>query len=151
MDIKNNTKSSFLQTTITSFKEMPFLIKLLFILGIFTLFQSAMSLIQMKPVNFSYFGTNFPKSTPIIWNLYYFIINLFTIVIYIKRSHSLLIKYIYFILIIFAVTTLNSLYLIFHAAESQRMIYFFSFIFTSVISGLLYFYLYSQKKYFCKK
>ncbi|MDO8610496.1 MAG: hypothetical protein Q7R95_08170 [bacterium] len=151
MNIKNNTKSSFLQTTMSSFKEIPFLIKLLFILGIFTLFQSAMSLIQMKPVNTSYFGTNFPKSTPIIWNLYYFGNNLFTFVVYIKRSFSFLKKYLYFNLTILALTILNSVYFILHSAENQRMVYIITFMATFIFASLIYIYLYSQKKYFCNK
>ena len=120
-------------------------------LSVFSLFTSFISLIRMQEVNFSYFGTGFPKNYPLIWNIYSVFMGILSIYVYMKRSYSLLLKYTVLGSILIAISILNSIYFVF-AQTNQTQI-----VFTMIIYGIGYFlavlimlYVLCQKKYFNK-
>lgn len=133
-----------------NFKEMTFLLKIIFLLSIYSLFEGVVNLILMKPIEFSYFGTNFPKNYPLVWYTYNVLFNLATIVVYIKKSFSVLTMYIYVSLGVLAISLFNSIYSVMNLPVEQRMptalVYAISYIF----GGLVTVYLFGQKKYFNK-
>lgn len=135
---------------ISDFKEMPFLMKLLFILSLYSLITTLLNLIQMKPITFQYFNSGFPKNYPFIWYLYYLLFSMATIIVYFKRSYAVLKKYLYVSIGILVISLLNSVYSIVSFPAEQRVASIFVYTFTYIFGGLIFAYLLSQKKYFNK-
>lgn len=132
----------------SDFKEMPFLMKLLLIVSLYSLVTTLLDFIQMKPIAFEYFGSGFPKNYPFIWYLYLVLFNIFGIVVYFKRSYSVLKKYLYISLGVLAIAILNSIYFVLNLPAEQRMLTVIVYVFTYIFGGLIFFYLLNQKKYF---
>jgi len=135
---------------INNFKGMPLLLKLLFLLSVYSFFQSAFNLFQMKPISFSYFGTNFPKNYPFIWHMYSLMFNLITIIVYIKKSFSVLKTYTYASVVVLAITLINSFYFTINLPIEQRMPTVVVYAVTYLFGGLIFVYILNQKKYFNK-
>lgn len=110
MDIKKN------------FKQMPLLLKILFVTTLYSLVMSIISLIGMKEVNFSYFGSEFPRNYPFIWNLYSVIMGGFGVYVFMKRSYSLLVKYTIVGAVLLVLSLMNSFYSIFGLSGQIQII-----------------------------
>lgn len=135
---------------IVDFKAMPFLMKLLLIVSLYSLVTTLIDFIQMKPIAFEYFGSGFPKNYPFIWYLYLILFNIFGVVVYFKRSLSVLKKYLYISLGVLTISILNSIYFVLNLPTEQRILTVIVYVFTYAFGGLIFFYLFNQKKYFNK-
>lgn len=148
VEIKKSTSEH--NKYVSDFKEMPFLVKLLLIVSLYSLVTTFLSFIQMKPITFEYFNSGFPKNYPLIWYLYYLLFDIVTIVVYFKRSYSVLTKYFYVSVGVLVIILLNSVYSVANLPSDQRVattiVYALSYIFV----GLILAYLLKQKKYFNK-
>jgi len=136
MDIKKN------------FKQMPLLLKILFVVSVYSFIMSVISLIGMKGVDFSYFGSEFPRSYPFIWNVYNILMGGFGVYVFMKRSYSLLIKYTVIGAVLLVLSLINSLYFVSSLSEKTQIIvtliiYGISYLF----AGLIMMYFLRQKKY----
>jgi len=155
-NISNKTKTSSSKILINesiiikSFKEMPFLLKLLTVLSIYSLFTIFIDFIQMKPISFAYFNTGFPKNYPVIWYIYQAGFKIITLLIYFKRSYSALITLLKVTIGFLIITLFYSIYSISNLPEQQKIPVLFVLIFTYFFGGLIFVYLYNQKKYFNK-
>lgn len=135
---------------ISDFKAMPFFLKILLLVSLCSLVVNFLDLVQMKPVSFNYFNSSFPSSFPLLWYIYLVAMDAFGIVVFFKRSYSLLQKYLYVCLAMLSVTLLNIMSDIFALPADERlfMTVFYAILFTLV--GLIFLYLWKQKKYFNK-
>lgn len=133
---------------VRDFKEMPFLLKILLILSLYSLATTFFDFVNMKPIAFEYFNSGFPKNFPLAWYLYLLLFNIFTIVVYFKRSYSVLKKYLYITLGVLVVAIFNSIYSVINLPVEQRMMVAIVYAFTYVFGGLIFVYLLKQKKYF---
>ena len=127
---------------------MPFLLKILFLISVYSFVTTLLNFIQMKPVVFEYFNTGFPKNFPLIWYSYYLLFNIFTIIVYFKRSYSVLKKYLYVTLGVLVVALLNSIYFVINLPVEQRFATTLVYLFTYIFGGLIFIYQLKQKKYF---
>lgn len=144
-------KSIFTSNKVMSeYKKMPFLLKILLIISIGASISALLNLIKMKPVQFEYFGSGFPKNVPVVWYLYYLLFNIATILVYFKRSFSLLKKYLYFSIGVLFISALNSVYFVINLPQAQKMPTTFVYLFTYIFGGLIFWYLYKQRQYFNK-
>lgn len=132
------------------FKAMPFLIKLLLIISLYSLVTTIQNLVQMKPIDFDYFNSGFPRNYPLVWYLYYLLLDVFTIVIFFKRSYSVLKKYVCFSIAILLIAFFNSIYSTANVLSEQRAVTTIIFGLTYAIVVLINLYLLKQKKYFNK-
>lgn len=135
-----------------NFKEMPLLLKILFIMSIFSLILDLISLIESKEIGYSYFGTGFPKNYPLLWYSYSISMGFFNLYVFLKRSYSLLVKYTILIVVIMFMSLFNNIYLTLSGENAQ-----YSFIYLAIVYGIAYgfgalmvFYTVRQKKYFNK-
>lgn len=133
---------------ISDFKEMPFSMKLLLIADLYLLVTTFLGLVQMKPIAFEYFNSGFPKNYPLVWHSYSVLLYIATIVVYFKRSYSVLMKYLYVSIAILVISGLNSIYSVANLPSEQRMTMTITSAFIYIIAGLILVYLSKQKKYF---
>ena len=135
----------------SDFKEMPFLIKLLLVVSLYSLVATLLDFIQMKPIDFGYFDSSFPRNYPIIWHLYSFVFTAITIVVFFKRSYSILKKYLYVSMGVLIIPLLNFIYLFAKLPAEQKMAFVLVIVIpTYLFTGLIFTYLLRQKKYFNK-
>ncbi len=142
-----NSKS-FLSKSFAHFKEMPLLLKIIFIGSLFAIVEALFDIIQMKPILFDYFNSGFPKNFPVIWYAYSILINIFAIIVYLKRSYSLLKKYLYLTVGLLVIAFLNSAYSINFVPSEQKTAMMLMYTVFYVVAGLLVVYHFKQKKYF---
>lgn len=135
---------------IVDFKEMPFLMKLFLIAGLYLLVTTFLDFIQMKPIAFDYFSSGFPKDYPLVWYLYNLLFSIFTIVVFFKRSYSVFMKYLYISVAVQVIGGLNSIYFVVNLPSDQRMMVTITYAFIYLITGSFFVYLLKQKKYFNK-
>lgn len=133
---------------VSDFKEMPFLLKILLLITLYSLVTTALYFIQMKPVAFDYFNTGFPKNYPAVWYIYYLLFNIATIIVYFKRSYTVLKKYLYITLGFLVIAIFNSIYFIANLPAEQRLATTFVCLFTYFFGALIFVYQLNQKKYF---
>ena len=142
-----NSKS-FLSKSFAHFKEMPLLLKIIFIGSLFAIVEALFDIIQMKPILFDYFNSGFPKNFPVIWYAYSILINIFAIIVYLKRSYSLLKKYLYLTVGLLVIAFLNSAYSINFVPAEQKTAMMLMYAAFYIVAGLLVVYHFKQKKYF---
>jgi hypothetical protein len=130
------------------FTAMPFLIKLFFVLGVVAVVQSGIDLLTGKPTPFTYYGTDFPRNYPILWHLYAVGINLFSLVVFIKRSYRLLKVYIGVSAAVLMLSLGNSLYTLSVIPEVQRTAVGLVYGITYAFGIVIFVYFLRQKKYF---
>ncbi len=130
------------------FKAMPLLIKLFFILGVYAVVQSSIDLVSGKPIPFTYYGTEFPRNYPILWHLYAVGINLFSLVVFIRRSYQLLKAYIGVRAVVLLISLGNSLYALSQLPEAQRTAVGLVYGITYAFGILIFVYFLRQKQYF---
>lgn len=130
------------------FTAMPFLIKLFFILGVIAVVQSGIDLASGKPIPFTYYGTEFPRNYPILWHLYSVGINLFSLVVFIKRSYRLLKVYIGISAVVLLLSLGNSLYTLSVVPEAQRTAVGLVYGITYAFGVMIFVYFFRQKNYF---
>jgi len=135
---------------VSDFKEMPFLMKLLLLVSLYVLVTTILDFIQMKPVAFGYFNSSFPRNYPLIWYLYNILFGIFSIIVYFKRSYSVLTKYLCVSAGILAVGLLNSAYFVVNLPVEKRIVTVVVYAVGYVFAGLIFAYLLQQKKYFNK-
>lgn len=138
------------QTYLANFKEMPFLLKLLFIGSAGVLMSHLVDIFQLKPIEFDYFNSGFPKNFPVIWYAYSVLIEIITMLVYLKRSYGLLKKYTYFSVGVLAIHLLHVGYLVMSLPVEQRLIPTLTYVITYIFVTLLVIYPLRQKKYFNK-
>lgn len=132
----------------TDFKEMPFLLKILLLISIYSFITTLLNFIQMKPVTFEFFNSGFPKNFPAIWYLYYLLFDIAAIVVYFKRSYSVLKKYIYASLGVLVIGVLNSIYSVINLPTEQKFAATLLYVFIYIFFGLIFVYQLKQRKYF---
>lgn len=133
---------------VSDFKEMPFLLKLFLIVSLYVIVVTLIDFIQMKPMTFEYFNSGFPKNYPFIWYLYYLLFNIATVVVYFKRSYSVLKKYLYASIGVLVIALLNSIFFVINLPVEQRMATTLVYSFTYIFGGLIIIYQLKQRKYF---
>ena len=145
-------KKKFTETNkyVSDFKEMPLLLKILLLLTLYLLVTAILDFIQMKPVAFEYFNTGFPKNFTVIWYIYSLLFDIATIIVYFKRSYTILKKYLYISLGIVVVSIFNSIYFVANLPAEQRLATTLVYLFSYVFGALLFVYQLNQKKYFNK-
>ena len=136
---------------VRDFQDMPFLLKILFIFSLYSLFVALLSFMQLKPVSFEYFNSGFPKNYIFIWYLYTVSMSLFGVVVFLKRSYSVLKKYMYLSTVILTLYIFNSIYLVTNMLPNQRMAATLVYVITYMFAILILVYILNQKKYFNKK
>jgi hypothetical protein len=134
----------------TSFKDMPVLMKLIFILYLYSLLENIVNLFLFKSITPTYFGFTFPVDFSFVWYIYEFITYAAAIYVFLKRSYSIVKIYVNTLLGILAISLSNSIYVIIHATAGVQVIMILLYSLTYVLTGLIYFYLLRQKKYFNK-
>lgn len=133
-----------------NFKEMPLLLKLLFLSYAYSVIISLISLLQQNPFSFQYLNTGFHQNYPSIWDMYYLLLGIVSIIVYMKRSYSLLKKYLFSTAIILVLGLVNSLNSDSGLTQEVRGIVTFVYILIYALGGVLIKYQLSQKKYFNK-
>lgn len=146
-DKKEKSKLFNLNEYIADFKEMPFLMKILFVFSLYFFISTFMDFVQMKSVTFEYFNSGFPKNYSFIWYLYLLLYNTMGIFIYLKRSYDLLKKY---LSVYIGIGIINSVGFISSLPSEQKMFSVIIYIFTFIFVGLICLYLLKQKRYFNK-
>jgi tryptophan-rich sensory protein len=143
-------QSQNLQVYLANFKEMPFLLKLLFIGSVVTLISQLVDMFQLKPIKFEYFHSGFPKNFPIVWYAYSVLMQVVTMMVYLRRSYGLLKKYTNFTVGLLAIHFLHVVYLFINLPAEQRASSIVTYIIIYFFVALLVIYPLKQKKYFNK-
>lgn len=130
------------------FKQMPLILKVLLILGTYSMTGNILDMIALKPVAFSYFGTGFPKNLPLVWYGFNFLLNFATIAVWFKRSYTWLKTYTFVSLGLIVLAVLNSIYMLNSLPENQRMITIGMYFVTYLIGVVILVYVFRQKQYF---
>ncbi|MBP7774740.1 hypothetical protein KA078_03035 [Candidatus Woesebacteria bacterium] len=134
-----------------NFKEMPSLLRIFFIVETMTIISGLIALITQQPVDFTYFGSQFPKNMPAVWQLFNVFIALFGLYVTLKRSYSLLLKYMIIRGSILIVAALNSVYLLAQVTKQTEVVgNSIAYVLILGISVAIIFYYLTQKKYFNK-
>jgi len=131
---------------------MPLLLKILFVVSIYSFIMSVISLIGMKGVDFSYFGSEFPRSYPFIWNLYNVLMGGFGVYVFMRRSYSLLVNYTIVGAVLLVLSLINSFYYASSLSGQTQIIYAATAVYgvTYLFAVLIMIYFLRQKKYFNK-
>lgn len=135
---------------ISDFKEIPFLLKLFLLVSLYSIIATLFDFVRMKPVTFEYFNSEFLKNYPFIWYLYSLLFNIATVVVYFKRSYSVLKKYLYVSVGVLVISLLNSIFSVIKLPAEQRMTTTLVYSFTYILGGLIILYQLKQKQYFNK-
>ena len=114
--------------------------------------MSVISLIGMKGVDFSYFGSEFPRSYPFIWNLYNVLMGGFGVYVFMRRSYSLLVNYTIVGAVLLVLSLINSFYYASSLSGQTQIIYAATAVYgvTYLFAVLIMIYFLRQKKYFNK-
>jgi hypothetical protein len=131
-----------------SFREMSWLLKLFSIFSVYSLLIGLSDLVANKTVEIQMIGINFPANLSFLWHTYSILISVYTILVLFKRSYSALKTYIYVSLVGMIPIVLNCIYDIVNAPAEYQLGMFLTYTMTSVFVGLIYLYLFKQKKYF---
>ncbi len=132
---------------LSDFKEMPFYLKIIFLLWLFGICDYVVNIVFNKPLLVEYFNTGFPKNMPLLWNLFWLLYSISYVAVYFKRSFSLLKKYLYLNIFVFVFNTLNGVFRIINTPEYR----FFNILAQLLVICIFFFttkYLFGQKKYF---
>ena len=131
---------------------MPLLLKILFVVSIYSFIMSVISLIGMKGVDFSYFGSEFPRSYPFIWNVYNILMGGFGVYVFMRRSYSLLVNYTIVGAVLLVLSLINSFYYASSLSGQTQIIYAATAVYgvTYLFAVLIMIYFLRQKKYFNK-
>ncbi len=152
--MKTKEKQTTFQNTFHSniyflnFTEMPLLLKVIFVFNVLSLVTTFVNFIQIKPIVFEYFNSGFPKDFPVIWYLYLLVLHLAAVSIYIKRSFSLLKKYLSVVFIIYFLGFLNSAYLVINLPNEQKIGMSLINLLIYLFLGFILVYQLKQTKYF---
>ena len=131
-----------------NFRAMPALLKLLFVLSVYSIYTSISDIAYQTPVEFGYFGSAFPSSAPVIWHLFSLLMNGAAVAVYLKRSYSWLKNYLHINLAILIVTALNSIYDVIGLPENERLLTGIIYVTSFIVGFALYFYQLKQRDYF---
>lgn len=149
---KNVVKKSLIPNNISSsFKSMPFVMKLLFGLSVFMLWESVSGFLRMENVNFSYFGHVLSKNYLWIWHLYQVSYSFVTLWVLLSRSISAIRKYVYFSFGILLILLPNTLFRIMTIPLEQRGLESIVHVVSYAFAGGVLFYFLNQRKYFHKQ
>lgn len=131
-------------------KSMPIGIGILFFLSIIGLVLDLRSIVIGKPVFFDYFGTNFPKNFPLTWYFFNLVAAFFWIIIVWTRSRKGWQMYLILSIVLGLLSFINHIFYLVPKIYGKYP-FFVWFIFGMyLIGGSILFYVYKQKKYFCK-
>ncbi|NCN06737.1 MAG: hypothetical protein GW946_02730 [Candidatus Pacebacteria bacterium] len=140
-----------------NFLAMSWLLKVLFVLNIYSFVTSILALynIQQKEVVLSYFGSGFPQNLPSLWHIYSILFAFFGVYVFMNRSRSLLVKYTIFSAVTWAVALANQLYSVGDMLNQPNALsptfYYSFYIVLYAVTSLLIIYPLTQKKYFHQK
>ncbi len=133
-----------------NFKAMPPLLKLVFVVHLFTLGRIISNLTKSSEIIHNYFSTGFPRNLPGVYFGISLLFQAVSIFILLKRSSSLLLVYILLSTIGIIVTAFNS-YNIYYMLQANTKDAFLTISTISIVLQLLVvFYIYNQKEYFSK-
>lgn len=143
-----HSSASPIRTYADAVKEMPSFLKLLFALSVYSIFVSLYNIGVGAPVDFSYFGTTFPRSIPFVWHAISILLNLSAIIVYLKRSYSWLIVYLNITVGILIVTAVNSTLIVNTLPQNQQLLALITTLTSFGVGIALYYYQLAQRKYF---
>jgi len=123
--------------------------KILLIVSAISMFESIKNIIIGANVNYQILGFSFMSNIfSFFWYFYSILIGIYTIVIYFKRSYSVLMLYLYIGILGLIIPIFNHIYLLVNMPQEQRFWSFIIWVITYSIVGLIFVYHTRQKKYF---
>lgn len=133
---------------VKNWKEMPGFMKLFAVLSVIAFLSNVWSLLFLAPIEYSFFGTDFPKNYKLIWYLYSTFYSGWGTAVLFQRSYTFLKKYIITSVFIMSIYLLNNIYWLLTDISQETLVVFIIYLGFTFLPAFFLWYLSKQRSYF---